>query len=237
MSREVEVTHPSWRFDAESLEALAPKLAFYDRFLPADRGARVFDYGCGSGAFLFYLRRQGYRNYVGADPLKVCVDFVRAHFGEEAGVLLEPGEAGFFEERAGSFDRVVMRDVIEHIERAEVIDTLRGLHTLLAPGGQLLVETNNCSLPVGMHIQAADITHVTPWNASSLEQALGLAGFSEITFHPKPDFYDRQRRGLSKLAYRAADAALRRGYRLMFELHGMTPPPVLTNRIIALATR
>jgi 2-polyprenyl-3-methyl-5-hydroxy-6-metoxy-1,4-benzoquinol methylase len=61
-----------------------------------DKSHRILDYGCGAGALVSYLRRQGYEHTVGYDAYT-------AAFADRS-VL------------AGRYDCVVSQDVIEHVE-------------------------------------------------------------------------------------------------------------------------
>ena len=83
----------------------------------------LLDYGCGSGAFVQFLRKAGYRNCVGYDPFNPA-------FAKES--LL--GE---------KYDCVLSQDVLEHVE--DPWPLLGVLRRLLAPGGLLAIGTPNAS--------------------------------------------------------------------------------------------
>ncbi|MBK8576149.1 MAG: class I SAM-dependent methyltransferase [Elusimicrobia bacterium] len=86
------------------------------------RGARILDYGCGSGTLVEYLRQAGY-DAKGYDP------HVPDHSTD---TLLHT-----------TYDVVVSVDVLEHEE--DPADALRRLTTLVRPGGWVLLSTPNAT--------------------------------------------------------------------------------------------
>ena len=83
------------------------------------RDMRLLDYGCGSGSFVAYLRKRGYRGAVGYDPF---------HPEFSSHTILWP-----------AFDMVLAQDVIEH--NVNVVGSVRDLTRLLVPGGALIIGT------------------------------------------------------------------------------------------------
>jgi 2-polyprenyl-3-methyl-5-hydroxy-6-metoxy-1,4-benzoquinol methylase len=87
------------------------------------RDHSLLDYGCGSGAFVQFLWKAGYRHSVGYDSYNPA-------FAEER--LL-----------GGQYDCVLSQDVLEHVEDPWTL--LGVLRRLLAPGGLLAIGTPNAS--------------------------------------------------------------------------------------------
>jgi 2-polyprenyl-3-methyl-5-hydroxy-6-metoxy-1,4-benzoquinol methylase len=81
----------------------------------------VLDYGCGGGAFVKFLRQQGYANVQGFDEYSDT-------FGDRR--VLD-----------ARYDLILSQDVLEHV--AEPWDFLRTLSGLLAPGGRVALGTPN----------------------------------------------------------------------------------------------
>ena len=92
----------------------------------ADPGSRIYDFGCGPGELLRYLRLTGFRRLVGYDMFSGCdMNLPGLRLG---GTMPGP------EER---FDLVMAHHSLEHIaDPSAALQLLRGL---LAPGGTLLV--------------------------------------------------------------------------------------------------
>ena len=117
--------------------------AVVDRYLPGatrEDGSprRVLDVGCAAGYFLSVMQESGW-DVTGLEPS----DAIRAAAAEELGEdHVRGGLLGIDDDlEPGSYDLVTFWDVIEHIPdpRAALVRAAE----LLAPGGKILVETQN----------------------------------------------------------------------------------------------
>ena len=213
----------------EAIRAIDPT---YGRLLPVDLGARILDIGCGMGHFLYYLKAKGYHNILGVDvsPEQVayCREFVLPQ------VQLTPDLVSFLGERPSHWNCIVMKDVIEHLSRKEIIPTLGAIHDALAPGGELLVETGNMASVTGLFVRYIDFTHECGFTENSLRQVLRAVGFSEIqVMSPSPVIYSWRSR-LRILVQRFWQWCVRMVYRLE---RGDAAPRVLSNLLIACARK
>jgi 2-polyprenyl-6-hydroxyphenyl methylase/3-demethylubiquinone-9 3-methyltransferase len=107
-------------------------------------GARLLDFGCGSGFFTVEAARRGAALAVGVDALETClaaarVSAARKGVGERTSFIW--GESVSTVSGHGPFDIILMRDVIEHI--ADDSLHLSRSAELLAPGGRLVLATQN----------------------------------------------------------------------------------------------
>ncbi len=101
------------------------------------RPARVLDIGCAAGFFLRVMQEEGW-DVTGVEPS----DAIRSHAERLLGT--ERVHAGLLEDAAlpkGAFDLVTLWDVIEHVPNP--LEVMRGARELVAPGGRLLLETQN----------------------------------------------------------------------------------------------
>lgn len=83
--------------------------------------SRILDYGCGSGLFLSYLRKQGYAQVFGYDEYS-------ERYSDKS-VLSEP------------YDCVMTQDVIEHVPEPQAF--VKAMHGHARPGGVIVVGTPN----------------------------------------------------------------------------------------------
>jgi 2-polyprenyl-3-methyl-5-hydroxy-6-metoxy-1,4-benzoquinol methylase len=101
------------------------------RYVP-DAGSRLLDVGCGTGHVLDLLTRSGYR----ALGLDLRREGLRAYAGTPRPALLVQAEATRCPLPQGTFDAVLLLDVLEHVEAPDLI---REVHRLLKPAGWALL--------------------------------------------------------------------------------------------------
>lgn len=153
----------------------------YDRFLPADPGARIVEIGCGDGSFLAYLRARGFCSVEGVD---VSPEQVAAARGAGRPEVVLSDNADRLRRFEDELDLIVALDVIEHYTKPRLLDLLAAVHTALRPGGVFLVQTPNADGPFGARHRYSDFTHELAFTPSSLTQVLRLAGFRRIECVP-----------------------------------------------------
>jgi cyclopropane fatty-acyl-phospholipid synthase-like methyltransferase len=166
-------------------ELSASVRAYFDQHLgphlPADRGAAILDVGCGFGGLLMHLRDRGYSNVSGVDvsPEQVAM----AHRLGLTGVTL--GEAAeHLADRRDELDLVCAIDVLEHLERSELLELLDAVHAALRPGGRMLLQVPNADGPFACRMRYFDLTHERAFTGKSIAQALRAAGFTTVSIHP-----------------------------------------------------
>lgn len=143
------------------------------RWLPEDRTTAILDAGCGPGNLLYLLHWQGYQNVEGVDRSEEQVALARRVTDRVTCGDVTAYLAG----RRATYDLVLAFDLIEHLERTELLKFLDTVFAALRPGGQLIVQTPNADSPWSSSIRYGDFTHELALNAHSLEQVFRLAGF------------------------------------------------------------
>lgn len=123
------------------------KTSFLFELLGDLDGARLLDHGCGCGFFALEAARRGASLVVGADARPTALAGARLlarRAGFARSMAFVAAESAVFQAGA-RFDAICLRDVIEHV--ADDLGLLRSLAGLLAPGGRLVLATQNaCSL-------------------------------------------------------------------------------------------
>jgi SAM-dependent methyltransferase len=108
---------------------------------------RIVDVGCGHGLMVSLLASgRPERTVVGIDPDGRKIDWAKASVGALPNVSLEVGTVeGLAARAAGTFDAVVVCDVLYLLPRAEWRSFLTAAHALLKPGGVLLLKEAEAS--------------------------------------------------------------------------------------------
>jgi ubiquinone/menaquinone biosynthesis C-methylase UbiE len=196
-------------------------------------GMRVLDVGCGRGEILRHCAQLGADAY-GVDYAAVAVQMSQRVIEPLEGVT--PGNTGVGQADAkklpfatGSFDRVLMFDVVEHLHPWELQEALLEVHRVLKPEGQLIIHTapniwyDRYAYPVVRRVRTlmgqgdqypkdprqflVDVNehvHVNEQSILSMNQALRRAGFSgKVWLDSPPQNRDENAfmAGLRKLAF------------------------------------
>lgn len=124
-----------------------PRLLAILRHLGPIAGKVVLDLGCGKGRFAARFLEEKAR-VIGIDPSGGMLLAAR-----DAGLAVAKGSARRVPMADASVDRVVLIEVIEHVEAGRVGETLREAARVLRPGGTIVIVDKN----------AASLDPVRPW--------------------------------------------------------------------------
>lgn len=154
-------------------------MRYHDFFLErVEPGERVLDVGCGKGELAYDLAERGGANVTGIDLNAWSLGFARDRFRSPR---LEFVEADALEWTPhGSYDVVVLSNVLEHIE--DRVEFLRRLRELARPSRFLIrVPVLERDWLVGLRRDLGlpyygDPTHETEYSEEQLERELAAAG-------------------------------------------------------------
>jgi 2-polyprenyl-3-methyl-5-hydroxy-6-metoxy-1,4-benzoquinol methylase len=153
----------------------------FREFLPADRERPILDVGCGSGSLVSWLHSRGHTHAAGID---LSEDQIAAGRALEIPNLHNESLTDHLRRYEQRYALVFLRDVIEHIEPAGVLDFLDQVNSALAPGGKLVIQTPNGASPTFGRVLYGDFSHERAYTSTSLAQVLLLAGFENAVFKP-----------------------------------------------------
>lgn len=164
--------------------------------LPEDRGAAILDLGCGDGALLGFLEREGRTAVSGVDASPE-----QAAAARKRGLEVEHGDFfSFLKTRPGRYDAVIASDVLEHLRKDEALALMDLVHAALKPGGVFVAQTINAESPGFARQLYVDLTHETAYTRYSLSQLFSTAGFSSSSFFALEPSGKLRRRLLWKLS-------------------------------------
>ena len=158
---------------------------YFEKFLPEDKSIRIVDLGCGMGILVLWLKNLGYQNVLGVDfdkeKIKKGKEFgVNDIFQKEIKEFLK--EATFKREK---YQLVFLKDVLEHFNKAEVIEVLKDIYQILDKNGKLIIQTINAKSPFFGRIRYGDFTHQLAFTEESIKEVLEKIGFSKIEIYPQ----------------------------------------------------
>jgi 2-polyprenyl-3-methyl-5-hydroxy-6-metoxy-1,4-benzoquinol methylase len=174
--------------------------------LPKDKNAPIYDTGCGPGLALNILKTLGYRKLEGTDLSATSIAIA-----QELG--LHATQTNSIDDLAarpdGSFSRIFAIDLIEHLEKPELLRFLKVARAKLHDNGMLILRCPNGDSPLIGHHFFNDITHVWTYTAVSLSAILTMSGYTSSIFLDETQPFTRRRRWLNIPVLKVASAAMR----------------------------
>jgi SAM-dependent methyltransferase len=179
--------------------------------------ARVLDVGCAHGGYVALLGWAGYQAE-GTEMSPEVARFARETFG----VTVHEGVVERLPFQPGSFDVIVLNDVIEHLP--DPLGTLAHCATLLSADGFFAVQTPEYKEHLGYadlratqdlflkHMDHNNDEHLFLFSRRSAGQILGRLGFTTLSFsspvYPYDMAFAASRQALPELNEQAAVSAL-----------------------------
>jgi SAM-dependent methyltransferase len=131
-------------------------------------------------------------------------------------------------------DAAISFDVIEHLDRDEILAFTDEIVRVLKPGGRWIVHVPNGASPFAGAALYSDLTHEMAFTAESVTQLALSSGFSAVEFAEDEPVAHGLKSALRLVAWRAIRAALR--FYLRAET-GAVGHPVLTQNFLAVLTK
>lgn len=171
----------------------------YSGILPVEKQGPVLDLGCGKGEWLKWMERQGYGPLSGVD---LSSEDLRV--AESSGLEVHQSDViEYLRNFSGHFAVVHAKDLIEHLDKDELVILGQTVRQALRPGGVFIASTFNAQAPFAATTRYGDFTHEFGFTPSSMDQWLCACGFDKSVvqgIHVCPrSFKGRVRKQLYKL--------------------------------------
>jgi 2-polyprenyl-3-methyl-5-hydroxy-6-metoxy-1,4-benzoquinol methylase len=149
----------------------------FGRLLPKDKKANIIDIGCGNGSVVWWLQQNGFSSVAGID---ISAEQIAIAF--ELGVknVRQADIHDFFSKIDRLYDTIILRDVIEHFEKKEILDLLNRCYGALNEHGSIIIQVPNAESPFGSRMRYGDFTHEVSFTSTSLTQVLRASGFEHV---------------------------------------------------------
>lgn len=148
----------------------------YGRFMPENRSSRILDLGCGAGHFLYFLQKELYTSYEGIDLSAGQIEMCRRKGFDN---VFNADAADYLKAKEQEYDLIVMNDVVEHMNKQDLLMLMMLARQALKPQGRVIVKTPNMANPFALLCRYNDITHELGFTEKSLRQLFLSSGFSE----------------------------------------------------------
>lgn len=174
--------------------------------LPANKGARILDFGCGAGLILEWLAAEGFKNAEGVD-----LDPGQIQFAQSLGLNVRLVDADIsWLGTVEKFDVVMLTDVLEHIPPGSDLALLGALRNALKPEGRLIIRVPNANSSFEGRYRYIDPTHHRSYTEESLWYDLHRSGFRAIEIKTGDVWWPRTLRELLRMAVLSCFRAIRR---------------------------
>lgn len=204
----------------------------YSRFIPNNTNINILEIGCGMGHFLYYLQKKGYQNYLGVDISEENINFCKTKKFHVAHIDI----FDFLKSGVEPFDVIIMNDVIEHFNKAEILQLLDLIKNNLTDDGIVIIKAPNSSNPIlSNSSRYYDFTHEISFTEESMFQILKVCGYKNVRIYPQNIyiFYSNPINYIAKIIA----GVLNFVFRLTFILYGRKTTKIFTKDIIAVASK
>ena len=205
-------THITHRKGEAALEHFRVEFPVWDqhfgRLVPPALDARILDVGCGRGGLVYWLNQRGYHRAEGIDVSAEQIETAR-----RLGIAnVEQADLrSYLGARLQCYDALILRDVVEHFTRDQIVEVLELCRSALRPGGVVIVQVPNAESPFFGRIRYGDFTHELAFTQSSVAQLFNVIGFEGVQIYPTEPVI----RGLRSLGRAALWNVVKAFYRVL----------------------
>lgn len=178
-------THTSVLYGEVTLNKIEDKFKiwehYYGSFFKHSKPQRVLEVGCGDGGFVYWLNKKKNCKAYGID---ISVSYIQA--GKSLGIENISCENLFdyLEKTIELFDVIIARDVLEHLNKLEVLKFFELASKKLNEKGKVIIQVPNGQGFFVGGIFYGDFTHEQAYTNSSLSQIALNLNFSAVNSFP-----------------------------------------------------
>jgi 2-polyprenyl-3-methyl-5-hydroxy-6-metoxy-1,4-benzoquinol methylase len=162
--------------------------------MPDDRSVKILEIGCNKGWCLMSLKKYGFSDLNAIDMTPQEVEYAKKYTGIETIFVADAFE--YLPEHEGAYDVIILRAILEHIEKDRILEFLRLIKKALRQDGFVFIEVPNMDWLMSSHERYHDVTHESGFTIYSLKQIMGMV-FEDIWVGPV--LRDFGKRKISKL--------------------------------------
>ena len=173
--------------------------------------AEILEVACNKGYLLAALQALNFKRITGIDLSPADVE-IAGHLATTAEVICVDA-FDYLDANKGRFDVVVLKAVLEHVEKEKVIQLLEKIGSSLKPEGIAIVDVPNMDWIFGQHERYMDFTHEVGFTRESLAQVMrqvfGSVSIQKAKPAMSPGFKSTAERLLRRMVIRSMNVAFR----------------------------
>lgn len=146
--------------------------------------ARILEIACNKGYMLAALQSLGFKVLHGVDLSPVDVEKAQALLPEANIACIDAST--YLDSNQGSFDVIVLKALLEHVRKDQVIPLLEKVRAGLAPGGLAVIEVPNMDWLFAHHERYMDFTHEVGFTREALAQVMRNVFTNVTVFRATP---------------------------------------------------
>jgi SAM-dependent methyltransferase len=168
----------------------AAKLEWFDFYVeqmyipylaPLDKNSAILELGCNKGFLLKSLHKKGFKNLFGVDLSPDDLTIAKAIIPEAQ--LSYQDAFDFLDTHQNKFDLIILKALIEHIRKDQIMLLLEKINKSLTPNGLVLVDVYNAAWIFALHDRYMDFTHEIGFTQESLRQVM-VHSFNDVSVKP-----------------------------------------------------
>lgn len=148
----------------------------YNPYLPSAETGDILDLGCGKGEWLLWLKNKKFHNLTGVDLSAEELEIAAARGLK----VYQDHVLDFLVKHPNHFSLIHAKDLIEHLDKNELVDLGHAVLKSLKPGGIFIASTFNAQAPLASTTRYGDFTHESGFTLTSITQWLSACGFHEV---------------------------------------------------------
>jgi 2-polyprenyl-3-methyl-5-hydroxy-6-metoxy-1,4-benzoquinol methylase len=146
--------------------------------------ARILEIACNKGYLLAALQSLGFKDLHGVDLSPVDVEKAQALLPDASIACIDAST--YLDKNLGGFDVIVLKALLEHVRKDQVIPLLEKVRAGLAPGGVALIEVPNMDWLLAHHERYMDFTHEVGFTREALAQVMRNVFTNVAVFRAAP---------------------------------------------------
>lgn len=141
---------------------------YYKKYIPENDSVKILEIGCNKGYLLKILEDNGYKNLVGIDLSPEDLQFAKQNTSHA--ILYNIDAFEYCEKNQEVFDVIIIKAVLEHIEKDKIFNLIQLMKNALSENGVLIIDVPNMDWLFATHERYMDFTHEVGFTKESLSQ-------------------------------------------------------------------